>query len=89
MSNTGSSLPIWLVYVQALGPPFVAFVFGAVAAMIAWRQWKTANDKLRLDLFDRRWKVFDAVKLMVNKSAIHGDFTIEDLRDFSKGIRGF
>ncbi len=56
--------------------------------MIAWRQWKTANDKLRLDLFEKRWRVYDAVKVILNKAAIEGQFTRDDLATFARGIEG-
>lgn len=32
----------------------VALITGGVVSLFAWRQWKTAQDKLVLDLFDRR-----------------------------------
>ena len=34
-------------------------VFGSFAAIITYRQWRTAKDKLDLDLFDRRWAIYD------------------------------
>jgi hypothetical protein len=46
--------------------PFVsiATLFLSVAvAVIAWQQWRVADNKLRLDLFDRRYKVYDALRL--------------------------
>jgi hypothetical protein len=32
-----------------------------VTGYIAWQQWQTAKSKFRLDLFDRRFPVFEAV----------------------------
>jgi hypothetical protein len=46
--------------------PFVsiATLFLSVAvAVIAWQQWRVADNKLRLDLFERRYKVYDALRL--------------------------
>jgi hypothetical protein len=45
----------------AKGAPaaFVALVIGLVAAGIAWRQHAVAQTKLKLDLFDRRYQVFE------------------------------
>lgn len=58
-----ASLPLWGLWLQALGPTCVA---GAVA-FIAWRQWKTAKEKLTLDLFKERFDIYiqiaDAVEL--------------------------
>lgn len=41
----------------ALLTPTVAF-FGA---LIAFMQWRTAHSKVMLDMFDRRWRVFQSV----------------------------
>jgi hypothetical protein len=40
---------------------FALIIAGAVAA-VAWLQWWVALNKLRLDLFDRRYKVYDATR---------------------------
>lgn len=44
----------WTAYVSAFGLPIVA----AVAAAIAFYQWKTARNKLKLDLFEKRIAVY-------------------------------
>jgi len=46
----------WTSYMSALSVP----LFAACAALIAYRQWKTARDKLKLDLFDRRMALYQA-----------------------------
>ncbi|MEB1528068.1 hypothetical protein [Xanthomonas sp. WHRI 7945] len=52
-------------FFTALGQTLVALAVGTIAALIAWRQWKTAEqqaktarNKLRLDLYERRLAVF-------------------------------
>jgi len=47
--------------VGKFGPALVAIVIGLIASYIAWRQSKTASEKLRLDLFEKRYKVSDQV----------------------------
>jgi hypothetical protein len=42
----------------ALLMPMIAIL----AAIIAYWQWKTARNKLRFDLFDRRFAVYDAAR---------------------------
>jgi hypothetical protein len=74
-----SQLPFWLQYVQALGPTTVAVVVGAVAAYIAWRQWRTANDRLRFDLFEKRAAVYEAIGHLIGNVALHGHITADDL----------
>ncbi len=60
MSN--SSLPLWVQYFQALGPTLVAVVLAYIAAAIQFRKWRTAYDKLRLELFERRFKIYDETR---------------------------
>ena len=52
--------------------PLVAFV----AIGIAYRQWKTAQNKLKLDLFDRRFAIYFAtrefIKLTLSSTAGDG-----------------
>ncbi|QKO22323.1 hypothetical protein [Rhodoferax sp. BAB1] len=48
--------PHWTAYSSALLTPIVA-VFGA---FIAFRQWRLGQNKLKLELFDRRFSVYAA-----------------------------
>jgi|tagenome__1003787_1003787.scaffolds.fasta_scaffold20870319_2 hypothetical protein len=57
-----SQLPIWAEYIRALGTPFAALVFGAIAAWISYRQWEVSSYRYRFDLFDRRYKIYAAVQ---------------------------
>lgn len=41
-----------------LGPPIGSLVLAAIVAYVAWRQWRTAHNKLALDLFDKRYAVY-------------------------------
>lgn len=52
------ALPWWMQWVQAIG---VAVISGA-GVYIAYRQSRIATAKLNLDLYDRRFKVFDATR---------------------------
>ena len=61
-------LPYWLLVLNALAPLFAflgTLVIGGVAAHIAHGQWRTTRDKLRLDLFDRRFAVYEAAMKFV------------------------
>ena len=46
--------------IQAL----TTLVLGWVAGFIAWRQWRTSHDRLVLDLFERRFQVFQELALL-------------------------
>ncbi len=51
---------------------FALLIAGAVAAA-AWLQAWAARNKLRLDLFDRRYKVFDATREFILYVVSHAD----------------
>jgi hypothetical protein len=80
-----SQLPLWVLYVQALAPTFVAIVAASIAGYIAFRQWRTAHDRLSFDLFERRFAVYQATQRLI--STLHG-LTPEGMGDFYDGIRG-
>ena len=60
-------------------------VVGLSVAAVAYQQWVLARHKLRLDLFDQRYKVYDATVKFAATIFAHADFTDEDLRDFNIG----
>jgi hypothetical protein len=41
---------------------FATIVIGGVATYIAYQQWRTNSRRVKLDLFDRRFRVFDATR---------------------------
>jgi hypothetical protein len=44
----------WYAIGRDFGPAFIALIAVIIASMIQYRQWKTAQDKLKLDLFEKR-----------------------------------
>ena len=80
-----SQLPLCVQYVQALAPTFVAIVAAGIAGYIAFRQWRTAHDRLSFDLFEKRYAVYQATQGLI--STLHG-LTPEDMGEFYEGIRG-
>lgn len=50
-------MPLWVQVLQGLLTPLIA----AGVAYIAYQQWQVNVRKLRLDLFDRRWVIYQAV----------------------------
>jgi hypothetical protein len=53
--------PSWTTYLSALSTPVLA----VIAASIAYQQWRTAQNKLKLDLFEKRFAVYQAVVALV------------------------
>ncbi|MBY5838062.1 hypothetical protein J3P71_17675 [Rhizobium leguminosarum] len=52
-----TNLPVWIQVLQALLTPAIAVAVGAIAFL----QWRTAHQKVILDLFDRRIKIYEVV----------------------------
>jgi hypothetical protein len=58
-----SAVPLWVQYAQAAALVALAII----GALIAFRQWRTAHNALRLNLFDRRFEVYvDALTFIGN-----------------------
>lgn len=84
-----STEPHWTVYWSTFATPLVALVAAAIAASIAYRQWKTAaaavataKNKLKLDLFERRFNVFQATSRLIvrmTQDTVHDDKAISTL----------
>ncbi len=54
-------MPNWITVLQGLLTPTIALI----AVGIAYMQWRTAHQKVILDLFDRRLKVYDEINAAV------------------------
>jgi hypothetical protein len=64
---------------------FFTLVLGVAVAVVAWLQWWVALNKLRLDLFDRRYKVYDATRKFLAGIFRDGKFTNSELFEFYAG----
>lgn len=56
----------------------------AAVAYVAWQQWRTARNKLKSDLFERRFKLVNALRYQVDRVSAHtadakGMFALPDL----------
>jgi len=65
--------------------PITTLIVGLAVVFIAWRQWQVARNKLRLDLFDRRYKVYDATKKFLAAILRDATFTDSQLFEFYAG----
>lgn len=83
-----SQLPYFIQIIQALGPTAVAVVVGLVALLIAWRQRRTGKRRLQLDMFDRRYSMYEATKSLIDKIAVNGQVSSNDLVEFRRSVRG-
>jgi len=65
--------------------PAVALFIGLVAAFIGFQQWRLAQRKLKYDLFDRRYKVFEVTRVFLASVLQEVEARDEFLRDFTVG----
>lgn len=63
-------------------------VIGLVTLYIAYQQWRTNKNQLRLNLFDRRYAVFIAVMKLVEVIAKTGEVSGDQLREFLLATKG-
>src|SRR6185437_13881276 len=74
----------WIDVLQALLTPTIALA----AVGIGLAQWWIARNKLKLDLFDRRWGVYIAARDLLSEIFTHGKSSDEAERRLLQGIRG-
>ncbi len=61
-------------------------LIAAIGAFIAYGNYKNAAVKLQLDLFDRRYKVFEAAKKLLATMTRDGDVNITELLEFNFAV---
>jgi len=81
-------LPYWIQIVQAIGPTAIAVTALIVTAYFAYRQWATARDKLRLDLFEKRYAYFIALRDFMIFVIQHGQPDQKSFNEFSREMVG-
>ena len=62
MNATSLSLPVWIDLASEFFPTSITLVIGFFGACIAFNQYKTNRDKLRLDLFDKRLEAYEKLQ---------------------------
>lgn len=73
----------WVDIFKALLTPVIAIV----AVGIAFAQWWTAKQRLRLELFDRRWKVYMAIREFVSEMKREVVVSSDTLNAFRQDVR--
>lgn len=69
--------PHWTAYVTAVATPIVAVVAAAIAGAIAYRNWRTAQYKLKFDLFEKRYKIYNDLREEIISWAIRENLNFE------------
>jgi hypothetical protein len=76
--------PAWLAQMPAMAQVLTTIVLGGIAAYIAYRQWRTAHHRIVLDLFDKRYQVYDALRSAMNPIYVAGAATDDDFFAFTR-----
>lgn len=61
----------------------LSFLTSTIASYIACQQYLTSKAKLQLDLFEKRYKVYDATRTFLGIILTHHKYTEEDFQIFS------
>jgi len=69
-------MPLWVDIIVKLTPALVTLVVGAIAAGIAFLQYKINREKLRLDLFSKRLEAYE--KLQEFYTSVLREGTVKD-----------
>jgi hypothetical protein len=75
------SWPMALAATAAVGSAIAALV----SASSAWQQRNLSKEKLKLDLFDRRYAIYKAVNRYIAHAMQHSNITDEALRELDRG----
>jgi hypothetical protein len=79
-----AAIPYWIQVLQALLTPAIA----AIAVLIGIFQWRTAQQKVVLDLFDRRLAKYTALREVVARVMGSGAATNENSFQFLQALDG-
>ena len=76
--NPGCS-PSWVIISSALLTPLI----GVLVAYVAFQQWRTARNRLKLDLFDRRLAVYQQARDFLVKQMALGHLESTEIAEFA------
>ena len=57
---------------------FITLIIGIIAGYIAWQQWRTNREKLRLDLYQKRFSVYESTLAYYQFVIAQDGFTKEE-----------
>jgi hypothetical protein len=75
-------LPIWFT----IGVPLIGIIIAGIGAWIARQQMWIARTKLTHDLYDRRFKIFDAARKLMEEVVVLGDASEQSIQQYFLGV---
>jgi hypothetical protein len=82
-----AACPVWLTIISALGAPIIALLVGGFGVFIARRQWLTAQNRLKLDLFDRRLPVYEQTRELLARRMALAQVDNKEITEFAIKVR--
>jgi hypothetical protein len=77
-------MPLWVEYSKALTTPAIALLAIAIGIL----QWRTAHQKIVMDLFERRMKVYSEIRAVIASTVSSGKLPNEKHFEFTRAIDG-
>ena len=74
-------LPWWMQWAQATA----LIIISCLGSWIAFKQARIAAAKLNLDLYDKRFKVFEAGRHFLGQFLVHGTIRLQEITELSVG----
>lgn len=71
-------MPQWIQIFSALLTPVIAIT----VAVIGYLQWRTNQNKLKLDLFEKRYAIYEGIKDFISAVVQNGSAESDDLLKF-------
>jgi hypothetical protein len=87
-STIAQNYPNAIGLIEKIGAPFVALVAAIFAGLIAYRQWKVAHDKLRLDLFEKRYVMYGVLTSTIATTLQDGTISSSEITRFYRQTKG-
>jgi hypothetical protein len=78
-----NSLPIWALWIQWGGTIFIA----GFVAFIGYRQWRTAHERVVLDLFEKRYEIIDRLHSIIGGVIREGRAPTATAIEFLRGTQ--
>jgi len=65
---------------------FLTPLIGAIVSYIAWQQWRTNQEKLKLELYDRRLRTYEEIRKILGRIIREGKVTERKLLEFRQSV---
>jgi hypothetical protein len=83
-----TQLPYCVQIVQAIGPTAIAAAAIIITGYFAFWQWKATNDKLKIDLFEKRFAIYAATMKVLGNAVQSGNCSNEEIVEFVRSVKG-